>query len=53
MGVKTWSFVRMRILVVIGFLAALAYGGWMSSEINYDQQIMNSFVVAEKQVGQL
>jgi hypothetical protein len=27
------------------FFALLAYGGWMSSEIIYDQQVISSFAV--------
>lgn len=32
-----------RYLFTVIFLAALAYGGWMSSEIIYDQEIISSF----------
>jgi hypothetical protein len=48
-GVTTRPFVRVRILVGIAFLAALAYGGWMNSEIRYDQQIISASAMAEEQ----
>jgi hypothetical protein len=44
-GVKTNLFLKKRYLIVVIFFAALAYGGWMSSEIIYDQQVINSFAV--------
>jgi hypothetical protein len=42
-GVKTPLFMKKRYLFTVIFFAALAYGGWMSSEIIYDQQIVSSF----------
>jgi hypothetical protein len=51
-GVTTRPFVRVRILVGIAFLAALAYGGWLNSEISYDRQIISAFPNAAQQDGQ-
>src|SRR6266700_3144305 len=42
-GVKTQLFSKKRYLLAVIFFALLAYGGWMSSEIIYDQQVINSF----------
>ncbi|HKV64045.1 MAG TPA: hypothetical protein VJO16_19215 [Candidatus Acidoferrum sp.] len=42
-GVKTPLFMKKRYLCTVIFFAALAYGGWMSSEIIYDQQVISSF----------
>src|SRR5438309_1502293 len=42
-GVKTHLFLKKRYLFAVIFFAALAYGGWMSSEILYDQQVISSF----------
>jgi len=36
---------KKRYLFVIIFFALLAYGGWMSSEILYDQQVISSLAV--------
>lgn len=44
-GVKTPVFRKKRFLLLVLFFAALAYGGWMSSEILYDQQVISSFAV--------
>src|SRR6266404_161767 len=44
-GVKTQLFMKKRYLFVIIFFALLAYGGWMSSEILYDQQVISSLAV--------
>jgi len=41
-GVKTQLFLKKRYLFAVFFLALLAYGGWMSSEILYDQQVISS-----------
>jgi hypothetical protein len=50
-GVTTRLFVRVWILVGIAFFAALAYGGWMNSEIRYDQQIISAFATGAKTSG--
>jgi hypothetical protein len=50
-GVKTRSFLRLRYLLLVVFFAALTYGGWMASEISYDQQIINSFTFLETGAG--
>ena len=42
-GVKTQLFLKKRYLLAVIFFALLAYGGWMSSEIIYDQVVINSF----------
>ena len=44
-GVKTQLFMKKRYLFVIIFFALLAYDGWMSSEILYDQQVISSLAV--------
>jgi hypothetical protein len=44
-GVKTPLFLKKRYLFAVIFFALLAYGGWMSSEIIYDQQVISSFAV--------
>jgi hypothetical protein len=46
-GVKTQHFMKKRYLFAVIFFAALAYGGWMSSEIIYDQQVISSFAVLQ------
>jgi hypothetical protein len=46
-GVKTQLFLKKRYLLSVIFFAALAYGGWMSSEIIYDQQVINSFAALQ------
>jgi hypothetical protein len=50
-GVKTPLFMKKRYLFTVIFFAALAYGGWMSSEIIYDQQIISSFAVFRDGAG--
>jgi hypothetical protein len=47
-GVKSRSILSWRFLIVVGFFAALCYGGWMWSEIIYDQQVINSSAVLER-----
>jgi len=42
-GVKTQLFSKKRYLLAVIFFALLAYGGWMSSEIIYDQVVISSF----------
>ncbi len=46
-GVKARPYLGRRIVLVAGFFAALSYGGWMWSEIIYDQQVINSYAVME------
>jgi len=41
-GVKRCAYLRVQFLLVIIFGAALSYGGWMWSEILYDQQVITS-----------
>lgn len=42
-GNTTPLFHKKRLLLIVAFFAALAYGGWMSSEILYDQLVMSSY----------
>ena len=44
-GIKSALFRRKRFLLAVLFFAALAYGGWMSSEILYDQLVISSYAV--------
>jgi|GEM_PF-6481330 len=44
-GIKSAVFRRKRLLLAVLFFAALAYGGWMNSEILYDQQVISSYAV--------
>jgi hypothetical protein len=46
-GVRRRPFMRARLLVVIALGAALSYGGWMWSEVLYDQQVIDSSAVLE------
>jgi hypothetical protein len=46
-GVKARPYLGMRFLLLVGFFAALAYGGWMWSEVLYDQQVISSYAVLE------
>ena len=41
-GLKTPHLLKKRYLFTVIFFALLAYGGWMSSEIIYDQQVISS-----------
>jgi len=50
-GVKARPYLGARIVLVAGFFAALSYGGWMWSEIIYDQQVINSYAVMESAPG--
>lgn len=50
-GFENRQFQTKRYLLVALFFAGLAYGGWMSSEIIYDQQVMSSFTVLQKMVA--
>lgn len=44
-GTKSAVFRKKRLLLAVLFFAALAYGGWMSSEILYDQLVISSYAV--------
>jgi hypothetical protein len=46
-GLETSEFHKKRYVMVALFLAGLAYGGWMWSEIIYDQEVLNSFAVLQ------
>jgi hypothetical protein len=46
-GVKHRPYLGKRIVLVAGFFAALCYGGWMWSEVIYDQQVINSYAVMQ------
>jgi len=47
-GVKERPYLGRRIVLVAGFFAALSYGGWMWSEVIYDQQVITSYAVMER-----
>jgi len=44
-GVKTPIFLKKRYLFTVIFFCPPCHGGWMSSEIIYDQQVISSFAV--------
>src|SRR5580704_13472256 len=44
-GVKPRPYLRTQSLLMVGFFTALAYGGWMWSEIIYDLQVITSYAV--------
>jgi hypothetical protein len=44
-GIKNAVFRKKRLLLAALFFAALAYGGWMNSEILYDQLVISSYAV--------
>jgi hypothetical protein len=46
-GVENRSILSWKFLLVVLFFSALSYGGWMWSEIIYDQQVLNSSAVLE------
>ena len=46
-GARRRPFLRIRFLVVIVLGAALSYGGWIWSEVLYDQQVISSSAVLE------
>jgi hypothetical protein len=46
-GVKTHPFLKKRYLFAVILFASLAYAGWMSSEIAYDQQVISSSAVLQ------
>ncbi len=50
-GLETRQFQKKRYLLVALFLAGLAYGGWMWSEIIYDQEVMSSFAVLQSEAA--
>lgn len=45
-GVRRRSFLRVQFLLVIAFGAAFSYGGWIWSEVLYDQQVIASSAVS-------
>jgi hypothetical protein len=50
-GLQTRQFQKKRYLLVALFFAGLAYGGWMWSEIIYDQEVLSSFAVQQSEAG--
>jgi hypothetical protein len=44
---KSERFQSKRYVLIMLFFTGLAYGGWMWSEIIYDQQVISSFVVLQ------
>jgi hypothetical protein len=46
-GVKPRPYLKVRFLLVVGCFFALAYGGWIWSEVIYDQQVINSYAVSQ------
>ncbi len=46
-GVKARPYLRKRVVLMAAFFAALSYGGWMWSEVIYDQQVISSYAVME------
>jgi len=49
-GLETRQFQNKRYLLIALFFLGLAYGGWMWSEIIYDQEVMSSFAVLQTEV---
>jgi hypothetical protein len=47
-GVPFRSFLNVRSVFLTGFVTVFAYGGWMWSEVIYDQQIITAFSVLQK-----
>lgn len=47
-GVPPRSFLNLRSVFLTAFVAAFAYGGWMWSEVIYDQQIITAFAILQK-----
>ena len=45
---KNERFHSKRYLLITLFFTGLAYGGWMWSEIIYDQQVMSSYVILQQ-----
>jgi hypothetical protein len=46
-GVKPRPYLKFRFLLLVGCFLMLAYGGWMWSEVIYDQQVINSYAVSQ------
>jgi hypothetical protein len=46
-GVEPIPFLKKRLLIEIGFFLFLSYGGWIWSEVLYDQQVISSSAVLE------
>jgi len=46
-GVEPIPFLKKRLLIEIGFFFFLSYGGWIWSEVLYDQQVISSFAVLD------
>jgi hypothetical protein len=46
-GVRPRPYLKVRFLLVVGCFFALTYGGWMWSEVIYDQQVINSCAVSQ------
>ena len=46
-GVQTALFRTRRYVLIAIFFTGLTYGGWMWSEILYDQQVISSFVILQ------
>jgi hypothetical protein len=46
-GVRTALFRPRRYVLIVLFFTFLTYGGWMWSEILYDQQIITTFAVLQ------
>ncbi len=47
-GVAYRSFLNKRAVFLTVFITLLAYGGWIWSEVIYDQQIITSFAILQK-----
>jgi len=47
-GVPYRSFLNKRTVFAAFFLTFIAYGGWLSSEVTYDQQVILAVAVAQK-----
>lgn len=47
-GVPYRSFLNGRAVLLTVFITLLAYGGWMWSEVIYDQQIIDAFAILQK-----
>lgn len=47
-GVPYRAFLNKRAVFLTVFITLLAYGGWMWSEIIYDQEIINAFAILQK-----
>jgi hypothetical protein len=50
-GLQTRQFQKKRYLLIALFFAGLAYGGWMWSEIIYDQEVISSFAVLQSEAA--